>query len=126
MKTRTIIVLLFALCAAGIAQETNAPSVERVRPMAPSLQLIFKFTGGGLVSKTGENVEGFKIAGSERKFFPAKAKIIGETLRLTSDDVKVPVAARYDWGTNSTATLFGKNGLPVAPFRTAEWDNDGK
>ena len=98
-----------------------APALERVRMLPPSLQLIFKFTGGGLVSMTGTNVAGFKIAGADKKFFPAAAKISGETLRLTCDEVKVPVAARFAWGTNSATSLCGKNGRPIAPFRTDDW-----
>jgi sialate O-acetylesterase len=99
----------------------HAPAFEHLQMIPPMLIVIFKFTGGGLVSKTGENVEGFMVASADRKFFPAKAKIVHEVIRLTSSEVKVPVAARYSWGTNSTASLFGKNGLPVAPFRTDSW-----
>lgn len=121
---------LAVLCIATLAAPafadpdpaTNSPPVvEHFRTIPPSFQLIFKFTGGGLVSKTGDNVEGFQIAGVDRKFYPASARIIGETLRLSSPDVKVPVAARYTWGTNMTSTLYGRNDRPVAPFRTDVW-----
>lgn len=124
------LVLLVATFTISIGEETapttngipaNAPAFEHLQVTPPSLLVIFKFTGGGLVSKSGENVEGFSVAGADRKFFPARAKIVGETVRLTSDGTKVPVAARYSWGTNGTATLFGRSGLPVAPFRTDSW-----
>lgn len=121
---KTLLILLLAMlyaapsvCAA--APVTNVPAVEMVRPLAPSLQIIFKRTGGGLTC-TETNVPGFVIAGADRNFFPATAKIIGESVRLTSPEVPVPVAARYTAPTNA-AVLRGRNGEPVASFRTDIW-----
>lgn len=113
-----------ALCAMKIAYgmdvAASGPVVEMVRTQPPALQVIFKSTGGGLVSKTGEIVTGFQIAGANRKYFPATGRIVGETLRLACEDVKVPVTVRYAWEPNPVASLFGKNGLPAGPFRTDE------
>lgn len=57
-----------------------------------------------------------EIAGQDGRYYPAKAVIDGATLRLTAPEVPHPVSARYahvNWG---KVTLFGENGLPLAPF----------
>lgn len=118
-RSLALLVLAVAtLHAAEPAKPDTAPAVEMVRPLAPALQIIFKRTGGGLTC-TATNVPGFVIAGSDRKFFPANARIIGETIRLTSPEVPVPIAARYSAPTN--AALRGQTGEPVTAFRTDDW-----
>ena len=52
------------------------------------------------------------------KFVPARAVVAGQTVVVSSDSVKKPVAVRYAWKNNPSVNLAGKNGLPVGPFRT--------
>jgi sialate O-acetylesterase len=78
----------------------------------------FDHTGGGLKLK-GDT--GFVIAGEDRKFLPAKVRIVGKTLLLSNASIEKPAAARYAWANSPTATLFNKEGLPASPFRTDEW-----
>jgi sialate O-acetylesterase len=75
--------------------------------------------GGGLVcsSKYGY-VEGFAIAGTDNKFYWAKAYIDGDKVVVSSDKVPVPTAVRYSWSNNPDVNLFNREGLPAAPFRT--------
>jgi sialate O-acetylesterase len=61
------------------------------------------------------------VAGSDRKFVPARAKIKGNTVVVWSPAVKKPVAVRYGFRDTATASLFNKEGLPASPFRTDEW-----
>lgn len=100
--------------------DASGPVVEKARAMPPAFQLIFRATGGGLELREAAE-PAFFIAGADRKFFPARAVVSGETIKLTSDLVPVPVAARYAWAANPPAVLFGRHGLPAAPFRTDEW-----
>jgi sialate O-acetylesterase len=74
-----------------------------------------------LVSKGGEPTE-FMIAGEDKKFYPAKAKIEGNTVVVLAKEVKKPVAVRFAWGNGSISNLFSKEGLPVSVFRTDDWD----
>lgn len=68
------------------------------------------------------NVEaGFMVAGADHVFFPASAKIEGESLVLSSSKVPHAVAARYGWEKSPSATLFNGVGLPAPPFRTDDW-----
>ena len=67
---------------------------------------------------TGE-VTGFQLAGSDGVFYPAAASFAPNRITLTAEAVPRPEYARYAW-TNYLApvTVFGMNGLPLAPFRT--------
>ena len=72
------------------------------------------------MSRGGPPTE-FTIAGEDRVFHPAIAKIDGSTIIVSSKEVKKPVAVRFGWKNDSMPNLFGKNGLPVSSFRTDDW-----
>lgn len=82
--------------------------------------LTFDSVGGGLEVK-GEKLVGFQIAGEDRKWVWADAKVEGDKVIVWSEQVKAPVAVRYAWANNLPANLFNKDGLPAAPFRTDDW-----
>jgi len=82
--------------------------------------LHFEHVGGGLVAK-GELLKGFSIAGADKKFVWADAKIEGDTVVVSSDKVAEPVAVRYGWADNPVCNLYNKAGLPASPFRTDTW-----
>jgi len=65
---------------------------------------------------------GFTIAGSDRKFVRAEAKVLGrDKIEVWSDKVSEPVAVRYAWADNPVCNLYSAVGLPTTPFRTADW-----
>lgn len=65
----------------------------------------------------------FEISGSDRKFYPAVAKIQKDgSIILSSKDVKSPVAIRYCFTNDGVPDLFDTNGLPLLPFRTDDWN----
>ncbi len=63
----------------------------------------------------------FAIAGDDRKWMPAKAVIDAETVIVSSDLVKAPVAVRYGWSKNPACFLYNAANLPASPFRTDDW-----
>lgn len=66
-----------------------------------------------------DNLNGFEITGKDQIFYPANAKTVKNTVEVWSDQVPVPVSARYGWkGDDSEINLFTEEGLPVSPFRT--------
>lgn len=69
----------------------------------------------------GTILKGFTIAGPDHVFYPAEATVQEGKIILSSPKVSVPLAARYGWADNPNCNLYGKNGLPVAPFRTDSW-----
>jgi sialate O-acetylesterase len=82
----------------------------------------FREVGAGLQAK-GSIVKGFTVAGDDRKFVPAQARVLADRKRVSvySQDCLKPVAVRYAWVDNPGCNLYGLNGLPVAPFRTDKW-----
>jgi len=84
------------------------------------LRLSFDHVGDGLVAKGGD-LKGFAIAGEDKKWVWATAKIEGKTVVAWSDAVKEPVAVRYGWAENPECTLYNAAGLPASPFRTDDW-----
>ena len=84
------------------------------------VRLHFNCTDGGLVAK-GDKLKGFAVAGVDRKFHWADARIDGNTVVVTSPDVEFPVAVRYAWADNPECNLYNGAGLPASPFRTDEW-----
>jgi sialate O-acetylesterase len=80
----------------------------------------FDHAGGGLVAR-GEPLTGFAVAGSDRVFHAAQARLEGSTVVVSSDQVPAPVAVRYGWASNPICNLYNKEGLPASPFRTDNW-----
>lgn len=89
---------------------------------AGKVTLKFTHAGKGLVFKNGESLQGFMIAGQDKKFVWADAKIDGATVVVSSATVAQPAAVRYAWSnTFPWANLFNQDGLPAQPFRTDSW-----
>lgn len=83
----------------------------------------FLNAGSGLMCKD-KQITGFRIAGADGVFEPAKVKIKDNTVIVTSPQVKNPVAVQYCFDDATIGNLFNKEGLPVAPFRTdRNWEN---
>jgi sialate O-acetylesterase len=111
-----------ALAARAIAYgEKNlvysGPLYDGMEVKGNSVRLRFKHTGSGLMAKDGE-LKGFAIAGEDRKFVWADAKLEGNVVVVSSAAIARPVAVRYGWGSNPPVNLYNKEGLPASPFRT--------
>ncbi len=76
---------------------------------------------GFIVKNKYGYIDGFAIAGADKKFVWAKAYIDGNKIVVSSDQVQNPVAVRYSWGNNPDVNLFNTEGLPAIPFRTDSW-----
>lgn len=80
----------------------------------------FAFCEDGMVEQ-GE-VKGFELAGADQAYYPASYEIRENEIVLRSQQVPLPKYARYCWSNYQEIGLFGKNGIPVAPFRTSRRD----
>jgi len=58
---------------------------------------------------------------TEQKWVWGKAKIDGNNVVISSDQVANPVAVRYAWASNLLGNLYNKEGLPASTFRTDDW-----
>jgi sialate O-acetylesterase len=77
----------------------------------------FNSIGTGLLLNSNK-VSEFEIAGKNKKYHKAKAKVVGKRISLSSREVVKPMYARYAWSDVSIATLFNKEGLPASSFST--------
>lgn len=76
----------------------------------------------GLKAREGAEIKGFALAGIDRKWHWAQAKIVGATVVLSSPNVPQPVAVRYGWHINPLGNLVNSAGLPAFPFRSDNWN----
>lgn len=134
----------------GEALIYSGPSYDGLEIVGNEVRVTFKHVGGGLSARqmvledvvkdfrTGETggalhvaveeksagaipLQGFAVAGEDRKFYPAEAEIRGEIVVVSSARVEKPVAVRYGWADYPTGNLFNSEGLPASPFRTDDW-----
>jgi sialate O-acetylesterase len=99
----------------------SGPLYKSMEVKGNQIILHFDDIGSGLMARDDEPLKGFAIAGSDRKFVWADAKIEGDTVVVSSDQVPEPVAVRYAWANNPVCNLYNKEGLPASPFRTDQW-----
>lgn len=104
--------------------EYSGPEYVSMKIDGNRIVLTFKNTAGGLTIKNKYGyLQGFTIAGADKKFVWAPAYIDGNTVVVSSDAVKSPVAVRYAWAINpDDANLYNSAGLPASPFRTDDWE----
>src|SRR6478609_9181955 len=76
---------------------------------------------GFLVKGEGKPTE-FFIAGSDKNFIPAEVKIEKDRIVVSNKDIKEPVAVRFSFTSTAMSNVFNKEGLPVNPFRTDNWE----
>lgn len=99
--------------------ECSGPVFTSMQEQGNSLVLHFDHLGGGLEAKGNAALKGFAIAGPDKKFVWADAKIQGDRVVVSSPQIEHPVAVRYAWANNpAEANLYNKAGLPAPPFRT--------
>lgn len=98
----------------------SGPTYKSMEIKDGEISLSFDNIGGGLVS-TGEQLEGFTVAGADQKFHPAKAEIRGNKVVLKCDAVAEPIAVRYGWADFPVVNLANREGLLASPFRTDDF-----
>lgn len=98
----------------------SGPLFDRFTIKGDKVRIRFKH-GAGLKTSDGGAVKGFAIAGEDRRFVWAEARIDGDTVIVSSSKVMKPVAVRYGWADNPIANLYNSAGFPASPFRTDDW-----
>jgi sialate O-acetylesterase len=112
-----------ALAAEKIAYGENivysGPIYQSQQIEGNKITITFSNVGSGLITIDGEEPGEFAIAGADKKFVWAKAKIEDNKVIVWSDAVSNPMYVRYAWADNPVnPNLFNKEGLPASPFRT--------
>lgn len=99
----------------------NGPVFDAMKIKGSQAVVSFKEDGNALVSTSGGKLTGFQIAGADKKFVTADAKLEGGKVIVSSAEVAEPLAVRYAWINVPAVSLANKAGLPAAPFRTDNW-----
>jgi sialate O-acetylesterase len=99
----------------------SGPMYKSFRKDGQRIRISFTNIGSGLSTIDEQEMQGFAIAGKDKKFYWAKAIIQGNDVMVYSDNVVEPVAVRYAWADNPECNLINSEGLPAIPFRTDEW-----
>src|SRR5262249_7994448 len=101
--------------AYGEEIEYSGPLPRGVTQESGALRVWFDHAAG--LTARGIGVKGFEIAGADRKYVMAEARVEGETVVVRSEAVAAPEWVRYAWRDNPECNLFNRAGLPASPFR---------
>ncbi|HOR96891.1 MAG TPA: hypothetical protein P5125_02260 [Kiritimatiellia bacterium] len=118
----------------------SGPNYRAMKIEGDRIRLSFDYVGSGLAVGYKNNFDdrdvklmpeaklsGFAIAGEDRTWFFADAVIDGDTVVVSSKDVKKPVAVRYAYRTSPIgANLYNRELLPASPFCTDDWEREKK
>lgn len=119
----------FAYLALGLTYSmkgfpVSGPLYKEMAVNGKEVTVTFKNTGRGLTSYR-QDIKGFEVAGDDRVFHPANARIDRDVKKVVvwSDKVEHPVAVRFAFKDYTDCTLFSMAGLPASSFRTDDWDD---
>lgn len=106
----------------GIDIPFRSPQFKSMEKHGTEVILTFEHIGNGWRPFDVPDPRGFAIAGTDRKFVWAKAKILEDNrVAVSSEQVPEPMAVRYAWADNPVCNMYSQNGLPLTPFRTDDW-----
>ena len=95
----------------------SGPVYKSMKIGSKTIQLSFDYAEKGLMAKGGDLKE-FEIAGTDKQFYPANAKIQGNSVIVSSLQVSKPAYVRYAWKNFMHPNLYNQQGLPAVPFKT--------
>ena len=95
--------------------DDSGPRYHRIERMGSRLHVEFAYAESGLEARG--RLVGFEIAGIDRRYVAAEARIEGNQVVVSSQAVEEPVLVRYAWANNPPASLYEIGGLPAEPFR---------
>ena len=106
----------------GINIAHQSPCYKSMKVQGNKVILEFDHVLTGLNTFDVNEAIGFTIAGADKKFFNAQAKITAKNqITVWAEKVKEPTSVRYAWATNPICNVYSKEGLPLTPFRTDDW-----
>jgi len=99
----------------------SGPMYQAMTVKGSVAEIAFDHVHEGLTTRDGAAPNWFELAGADKVFHPAKARIVGDKVQVTCDKVTTPAAVRFAWDNIATPNLMNKNGLPASSFRTDRW-----
>ncbi|HEY5741814.1 MAG TPA: sialate O-acetylesterase [Terrimicrobiaceae bacterium] len=112
--------------AYGKDVDYSGPIFKSMRVEKGEARVSFDHVNTGLVTPDDAPVKGFALAGDDRKYEFARARIEGDQIIVWNDELPEPVAVRYAWANNPAgANLYSRTRggelLPASPFRSDDW-----
>jgi sialate O-acetylesterase len=111
-----------ALAAQKLAYQENitasGPLFQSATIEGNKIILSFTNVGSGLKTNDEEDLREFAVAGADKKFVWANAKIVGDKIEISNNNITAPVYVRYAWADNPNVNFYNKEGLPASPFKT--------
>ncbi len=106
----------------GMKIPCESPRYESMAQADGKLLVTFRSCGAGLHVYDHRDLRGFAVAGEDKKWVWAEAKLVAPNqVEVWSEAVSAPVAVRYAWADNPVCNLMSKKRLPVTPFRSDDW-----
>lgn len=111
----------------------SGPVFREARAEGAAMRVTFSEIGGGLVIGQApwraegdtpwptDRLVGFSLAGEDRAWHDAEARIEGDSVIVTSAAVAKPLAVRYAWANSPRCNLYNREALPAVPFRSDDW-----
>ena len=100
---------------------SGAPEVQKIS-LTERKYTIELTSGLYLFTPSNEAVKGFEVAGEDRVFHPAKAKIYGNKITVyVPEEVATPQSVRFAFRDNPESNIQSQYGFPIAPFRSDDW-----
>lgn len=101
--------------------EYSGPVLKGITIEGSIVKLTFDHAHTGLTT-FGKELTNFKVAGENKRFYPATATLTGTGINLVSPSVDKPVAVRYAFDDFVVGELFNTDGFPASSFRTDDWE----
>lgn len=103
----------------GLDHPVSSPVFRKQVFEGDKIRVYFKYVKGGFkLSGDATEPEHFEISGADGIYYPASARIEGNTILLWNENVPEPVASRYFWKKFAIPNIYTENNLPIVPFRT--------
>ncbi len=100
----------------------RSPQYSAMEVAGNKIVLKFDHVGPGWRPFDVNEPIGFTIAGEDKKFVNAQAKILPDgRIEVSAGSVEAPVAVRYAWADNPVCNMYSQTDLPLTPFRTDDW-----
>ena len=102
----------------------TGPTLKALTYDKNTARLDFEPNGGTLFS-AGNRIgplKPFYVADSQQVFYAATVRQEGNSIYLSSPEIKKIIAVRYLWHNNTNPTLYNSYGFPVMGFRTDSWE----
>jgi sialate O-acetylesterase len=106
----------------GLKFPYHSPEFKSLETHGEKMVLSFDTYGSELYTFDVNEARGFAVCGEDKVWHWANGKLTsGKTVEVSCDQVPHPIAVRYAWADNPVCNLYSKDGLPVTPFRTDDF-----